>query len=833
MRARITAVLILFTAAIAFAQETSDWYMDKPIKDITFEGLNHVEKSELEGVISPYIGRLFNDELFWELQGRIYALEFFDMISPSAVPADQSGSAVVLKFVVTEKPVVSRITFEGNSGLRKNELLDTVTLKVNDVVNALKLKTDEQAILNKYLEKGYPDATVRTTTKSLNDGTLNVTFIIEEGEKLAIEGFRFEGNTAFSERTLRGQLSLKAKSLLNDGAFQEAKLLADKEAIASYNRERGYVDAQVVDAVHEARKDEDGRNLLTISFKISEGRQYTFGGLAFEGNKIFPTEQLQDLVFLKTGQTLNIKRLDADFQRIADLYYENGYIFNSISRKEVRNEEQGSISYVLMVVERSRAHIENIIIRGNNKTKESVILREIPLEAGDIFSKTKVISGIRNLYNLQYFSSVVPETPQGSAENLMDLVFNVEEQPTADIQFGLTFSGSTTPDSFPISGLIKWNERNFLGSGNIFGVELTGSPDTQKLSFQYTERWLFGMPLSGGFDFTISHAKEKTAQDVSGPIFNGDEDEAFPDPYLTYEEYYDANKTIPSAYLMEYDEWRVSIGFSTGYRFLTKLGNLGLGGGLRTGFIRNSYDDTLYRPFDPALRDGNNEWLLTNSIWTSVSMDSRDISYDPTRGYYGLQRVGYTGFLPSEKEHYVRTDTKAEFYHTLFSFQVTDKYRFRTVLALQSSLSLIMAQPFSTEAVIRSSNKLAIDGTFIARGWYDERTNRGRALWNNWAELRMPIVPNVLALDWFFDAAAVKDSPDEMFHDLTAEDFRFGYGAGLRFAIPQFPFRLSLVKRFKVVDGEIQFEEGSLFRDSSRDDSGLDFVLSFAITTTN
>jgi outer membrane protein insertion porin family len=72
-----------------------------------------------------------------------------------------------------------------------------------------------------------------------------------------------------------------------------------------------------------------------------------------------------------------------------------------------------------------------------------------------------------------------------------------------------------------------------------------------------------------------------------------------------------------------------------------------------------------------------------------------------------------------------------------------------------------------------------------------------------------------------------------MFHDLTAEDFRFGYGAGLRFAIPQFPFRLSLVKRFRVVDGEIQFEEGSLFRDSSRNDSGLDFVLSFALTTTN
>jgi outer membrane protein insertion porin family len=107
------------------------------------------------------------------------------------------------------------------------------------------------------------------------------------------------------------------------------------------------------------------------------------------------------------------------------------------------------------------------------------------------------------------------------------------------------------------------------------------------------------------------------------------------------------------------------------------------------------------------------------------------------------------------------------------------------------------------------------------------------ALWDNWAELRMPIIPNVLALDWFFDAAAVKNSPHEMLNDLQDEDFRFGIGAGIRFAIPQFPFRLSLVKRFKVIDGNVEWEEGSLFQDSSKSNSGLDFVLSFAITTSN
>ncbi|GAB1482855.1 hypothetical protein MASR2M78_16710 [Treponema sp.] len=161
----------------------------------------------------------------------------------------------------------------------------------------------------------------------------------------------------------------------------------------------------------------------------------------------------------------------------------------------------------------------------------------------------------------------------------------MSEQPTADIQFGVTFSGNTAPGSFPVSGLVKWNDKNFLGRGNIFGIELNAAPDTQKLSFQYTERWLLGLPLSGGFDFTIGHTQRKTPLDNASSYFNGDESYAYPDGFDSYDDYLEANKLVPDAYLMSYDQWSVSVGFSSGYRFLTPLGNLGLGGGLRTGFL--------------------------------------------------------------------------------------------------------------------------------------------------------------------------------------------------------------------------------------------------------
>lgn len=828
MRVRLSIALILCAALSAFAQTAEDWYVGKPIKNITFSGLRNVKSDELQGVVEPYIGRLFTDDLFWELQSSLYALEYFDVIAPSAVPADLDGNSVVLKFQVTEKPVVTRIRFEGNKGIRQNELLDVVLIKTGDVVNRMKIKLDEQAITDKYLERGYPDVVVRTETVAQDDSSLVLTFSIEEGEQTAIEFIRFEGNETVSERTLRGLLSLKPKSLLNAGAYQEAKLIADKDTIVSYYRERGYVDASVFDIAREIRKDEDGKNLLTLTFRMREGRQWNFGGIAFEGNQIFSTDRLSALIYQKPGQTLNYKRLEADFQRVADLYYENGYIFNTIARKETRDENQGTVSYVISVVERGRAYVENIIIKGNKRTKDRVILREIPIESGEIFSKTKVMDGLRNLYNLQYFSAVTPETPQGSADNLMDLVFNVEEQPTADIQFGVTFSGSSDPEDFPISAMIKLSDRNFLGNGQTVGVSLTASPETQELSFQFTERWLLGSPLSGNFDFTIGHYRKDALQDIVGPLFNGDEDYAFPDPYTSYEDYAAADKTVPSVYLMTYDKWSFSIGFSSGYRFRTPLGTLSVGGSLRSSIYQNQYDDELYRPFDPTLRNGNNKWLNSQSIGSSVSLDNRDLSYDASKGTFASQRISIIGLLPLEREHYIRSDTKAEAYLTLWDFMAWKTFQVKAVLAAHTGFSMILPQLGSTDPTILASNSLSLDGMFIARGWYSESRNYGLTLWENWLEIRSPLAPGLLALDWFLDAAAVKADPQAFFSTLDIDDFRFSLGVGLRFAIPQFPFRFSLAKRFKFVDGELTWMPGSLFADS-REDSGLDFVLSFVI----
>jgi outer membrane protein insertion porin family len=126
---------------------------------------------------------------------------------------------------------------------------------------------------------------------------------------------------------------------------------------------------------------------------------------------------------------------------------------------------------------------------------------------------------------------------------------------------------------------------------------------------------------------------------------------------------------------------------------------------------------------------------------------------------------------------------------------------------------------------------LAIDGMFIGRGWASEFPYKGLALWDSWVELRLPILQGILAWDFFFDMAGVETTQGLYFRkgNFPAENLRFSLGGGLRSSMQQFPLRFSLAKRFKIVDGEVEWQPGSIFRDPNVPDSGLDPVLSFAI----
>ena len=527
----LLAVVFILCALPLSAQE--EWYMGKPIADFTFIGLDTVSENELLPLVRPYIGTEFSLEVFWEIQETLYALDYFESIEANAEPGDDARESVAIEFTVQEKPTVEEVVLEGNRRLRKGEILGNVLIAPGDMVTEIQANLDAQAITDLYLEKGYIDVSVKAVLEpGEQENTVIVKFIISEGSQTAIKSIIFSGNDFASEGTLRRQMKTKPQSLFSSGVFQELKFEEDQQKILDYYAERGYIDAKIEDVQRAIERDEkQGKNFLIITIYIDEGQQWTYGGMDFDGNTIFTDETLQELVRQQPGKVLDKIRLEADTQRVADLYYENGYIFNLINREEQRDAKKQEISYTIRIVETDRAHIENIIIKGNEKTKDYVIYRELPFEEGDIFSKAEVLQGLRNLYNLQYFTTVLPETPPGSAEGLMDLVINVEEGSTANINFGVMFGGG----DYPISGMLKWEEKNFLGKGQSLGVNAELSTLRQLISLSFEEPWLLNRRWLGGVSFSFEHAiVPNVAQDSEGRIFNGDEDDAVPDPYWGY-----------------------------------------------------------------------------------------------------------------------------------------------------------------------------------------------------------------------------------------------------------------------------------------------------------
>jgi len=848
-RSLLLAVLLILCSLPLSAQD--EWYMGKPIADFTFVGLDTVTENELLPLVRPYIGTEFSLEVFWEIQESLYALDYFESIEANAEPGDDARESVVIAFTVKEKPSVEEVVLEGNRRLRKGEILENVLIAPGDMVTDIQADLDAQAIMDLYLEKGYIDASVEAVLEpGEQENTVIVKFIIREGTQTTIKSILFSGNSFASEGTLRRQMKTKPQSLFSTGVFQELKFEEDQQRILDYYAERGYIDAKIENVERTIERDEEeGKNYLVITIYIDEGQQWTYGGMDFQGNSIFTDEQLQDLVRQQPGSVLDKVRLEADTQRVADLYYENGYIFNVINREERRNPEKQEISYTIRIVETDRAHIENIIVKGNEKTKDYVITRELPFEEGDIFSKTKVLEGLRNLYNLQYFASIQPETPPGSAEGLMDLVINVEEGSTANINFGVMFAGG----DYPVSGMLKWEENNFLGKGQSLGVNAELSTLRQLIALSFEEPWLRGRRWLGGVSLSFEHAVvPNVPQDTAiGGLFSGDpDDEGVPDPFYgylvdpvtgaptttgdttDYDYYLDNVGPIPDQYLMDYVLWKFSLGFTTGYRFSTPVGWLGVRSGISTSLEQITYDEELFRPFDKDLRTGHGSWKNVDKLGVTLYWDNRDFFLNPSKGFYIAQGVTFTVGFPTESREYIRTDSTLEGFLTLVDVPVFENWNFKLVLAAHSAWSFILPQIWhwkDKEVYTIINDELYIDGWNIARGW--PLTRELKALWDNRLELRIPIAEQLLWGVFFLDGALgateISDLRDWARADEFMEHFKFSFGAGIRFTIPQFPIRLYLARRFEYTPGGLQWvmvDTG----DGTSEPEGWQFVISLA-----
>ncbi|AHC15197.1 outer membrane protein assembly factor BamA [Salinispira pacifica] len=888
----LLSLLILMTAlGTAFAQNegrndgpnnrqnNEEWYLNKPIVDVEFQGLNNVSENDLQGVVEPFLGNLFTEDVLLDLQRRLYNLEYFDLIIPEAVPGNEERTEMILRFTVEERPVISEIRLQGNQKLRRETILSEIILTQGELVSRSQARIDTDAIISLYNDRGFADVSVEFNYSEDPDPDRNariLSFTIDEGYQTNIRNISFSGINFATENKLRSVIESKEQGLFNPGTFKASNLELDTQNILEYYGQNGYVDAEVLDIEQEIVLDEDKkRQFLDLTYYIDEGIAWFFGGIEFNGNTIFSDEELRSQVNLEEGDVLDIQTFQQGVQAVNDMYYKGGYIFNQINFSETRDEALQQISYSVDIVEQGRAYIENIIVRGNTKTLDEVIYRELPFEEGDVFSASKIRQGIGNLYNTQYFADVpAVETPQGSVPGLMDLIINLEEGQTTDIRLGFSVGGG---GDFPLSGLVKWSDNNFLGRGQTIGADLNVSPNQQSLALNFQDGWLFGERWSGGASLQVDRqVKNDELQDVLYPIFDKDDQDdhlSVPDPFTgiyvfseeteypndgdeNFEPNYDAGEpfpgvptasdideynletdyeyaggpaAVPDENKMEYVEWSVGGSLSTGIRRRTQLGWINLNGAVSSNLNHVSYDDSLYRPYSYQTRENLGVFKFENRISMSIGLDNRDVYFNPQNGYLIEQRFNYTGGVLGGAKNYIRTDTTLQAYKTLFDLEVSDTWSWKMVLAANSSLSLMLDQfwtypgagSFEAEGRLLATNSMT-----IARGW--PARGEGQALLNNWLELRMPISEDILWFDMFGEAVRLTSDRADIFSK-GEQDWLFGFGAGLRFSIPQFPFRIYLGKLFNIQNGTVNWQDGNLFNNPEEDGSGLSLIFSISL----
>ena len=809
----ILIFLMSMLGLFLFAQVQEDWYKDKEIVSFKFKGLRAVQASDLSGIFSKYKGQKFSDEIYLEILQHLYDLDYFIDIQPQAVPADPSYSYVRLEFFFVEKPFVKKIKFTGNNAVRAGTLLEKCALKKDTIYNEDKLRSDTLAIRAFYLEKGYSNINVSTNVEDdKEDNSVSVEYVINEGMQTVVSKIFFEGNEKIADKVLKKVLATKEAGIIRSGAFQESMIENDKELIKFYYGEKGYINGHIENIRQEIDPESDNvKQRIILTYIIYEGEQFIYEGVNFTGNRIFKTDELEAKIKLEKGDVFNLKRLEMGYNAIADLYFENGYSATQISKKDIIDETARTIRYEIEIKESKRSHVENVIIRGNTKTKDYVIMRELLFTSGDVFSKKRFFNSLRNIYNLRYFSSIVPDVKPGSEDGLLDVILNVEETSTANIQFGITFSGVSDANTFPMSIFLQWEERNLVGRGSELSANVTAGPDKQSATLGYTENWFLGLPLAVGFELSATHKQEFSFQDIIPPF-------GVPDPYPSLDDY-KADISLAEAYKMKYDRAEFGFGINSSYRWYPLFATLTLRGGINFNLVKNFYDAALYRPFDEAIRHQREKWRFSNNIWTRFSVDNRDFVYDPSKGWFLSQQFSFFGIFPKiESEYFFRSETKGELYFTLLDYPVAESWHLKFVLAFYSGFSF---QVPTTSNSISRLNKLTIDGMFNGRGWYNAGgAGQGDVMQSNWIEFRMPLAQGIISFDFFFDAIATKQDLKSL-RSLSINDYFFSFGPGVRFTLPQFPLRLMFANTFRSNNGKPYWGNGK----------GADwkFVLSFNI----
>lgn len=453
------ALALSLGPGMAFAQQSP--LSGKLIRKITIEGLEKTPESELLGRLGFRIGERYNPATVELEAARLFALGKFKRVLGPYESKYEDG--VAIRFVVEEKPVVFKISYQGlRSGvIGENDLLTgppSLRLLEGDLFNEYMIRQDVQAIRKKFLDKGFLFVEIDHQVKTTKRG-VEIIFRIFEGTQVGVEEIRFIGNHTFSGSELLAQMSSKERKfwlfdLVVPSYFNPRNLQADIGSLKRFYRQNGFRDVRIESQSVGLRPGKEG---VDIEILIEEGEQYTFEGYTFVGNSVFSEQVLKDLTTSVPGTRFNQEDLQRDQEAILNYYKDRAYLFAKVTPKFVHSLDKPSLRIGFNIEENNEIYINKIKIKGNLMTQDRVIRRELEFYPGEKIENSRLVKSRSNINRLGLFPRVdytYEPTPQPAYR---DVVVNVAELP----RYGSLMLGFGLSQGYGVFGQIQFTKRNF------------------------------------------------------------------------------------------------------------------------------------------------------------------------------------------------------------------------------------------------------------------------------------------------------------------------------------------------------------------------------------
>jgi len=516
-------LLLLFVLAfngICFSQEESSSGtaqseqpqapVIKTVKLIEVKGNKAISSNTVISKMRTRIGGPYQENVVSDDLKRLYLLGFFSDIK---IDTEDYNDGIKIIVTVAERPLIGKITFSGmlRIATKDEKLKESLKSKEGQYLDYPTLAEDTKTLKGMYDKKGYSNAEV-TYKVTIDEQThkANVGFDIVEGKRVKIKKIYIEGNKSFPAWRIQNLLKTKPAWLFNAGTLKDETLNEDIERVKSFYRREGFSDVTAdFNITTEAKK----TNMLYITIKINEGKKYLVGTVTVTGNKdIKEKEILSQLKECIPGKVFSQDAMKVDVNNIQALYFDRGYIMMQVQDVTSLNSLTGRTDIVYNITEHDIAYVNRIKVRGNIKTKDVVIRRELRINPGDKFDGAKLRRSKERLQNLGFFEEISYDTEDTATPNKKDLVVEVKETKTGNFSFG---GGYSTVDKF--IGFVEIEQKNFdwknfpyfTGAGQNLRLRGSIGSITNDFDLSFTEPWLFDYPVSFGFDgYSRNHQRD-------------------------------------------------------------------------------------------------------------------------------------------------------------------------------------------------------------------------------------------------------------------------------------------------------------------------------------